>query len=267
MAALAQLPGRPCRLALASERCTDAASSSAIREIVHDEQVGAGVLGGAIALHYAAEHPQLVGALALLAFDPGQPLPAFHPAQAAAFSGAVCFLRAMQLGPLGKGLSSNTSILELKYCIWGSTWGWACCLCMHTWQGALQMLMQCCHMCCQRAVRDCACRQHIGIVRSHGSCCLCPPPPFLGSDPYHKQLGVQHMASCWGRALRPFAHSSDRVKGLALRPSRLWLHVQTGMRPAHSSAAQHGALLQGHHGTLQQHCMPCCAQRRVGMAM
>ena len=50
------------------------------------EQVGAG-LGGAVALVFAVQHPQLVAGLALLAYDPGQTLPAFHPAQAASFAG------------------------------------------------------------------------------------------------------------------------------------------------------------------------------------
>lgn len=49
--------------------------------------VGAG-LGGAVALRLAAAHPQLVGALVLAAFDPGQPLDTWWPAQAASFVGA-----------------------------------------------------------------------------------------------------------------------------------------------------------------------------------
>ena len=48
--------------------------------------VGAG-LGGAIALHLAATHPQLVGALVLAAYDPAEALDAWWPAQAARFEG------------------------------------------------------------------------------------------------------------------------------------------------------------------------------------
>ena len=47
---------------------------------------GAG-LGAAVALRFAASHPQLVGALALVSYHPAMPLPVFHSAQAAEFTG------------------------------------------------------------------------------------------------------------------------------------------------------------------------------------
>ena len=58
--------------------------------------VGAG-MGAAIALRMAALHPQLVGGLAMAAFDPAQALDAWWPAQAACLEGGLPLTLSAQL--------------------------------------------------------------------------------------------------------------------------------------------------------------------------